>query len=663
MTPLFMRSARVLLLATLVSTGFAQNPYRVLDWKSEYSLNAYLLQRMHGQYEMRRNKLDAALQSGPAAAAYAADCRQRFLQVLGPLPERAQLNAAVTGIVNGEGYNVEKVVYESLPGHHVTTNLYVPPGKGPFPGVLLLCGHEDAAKAAESYQETAILFVRNGFVVLIVDPVSQSERRQLTDSRGVPIVRGGTTEHTLLNAASNLAGTSTVAYELWDNTRGLDYLVSRPEVDSLRIGCLGNSGGGMQTVYFLAYDKRVKVAAVCSFLASRERNFDLSILSDGCSQMPGEGKMNLEMCDYVIASAPTPVLILSGRYDFIDYSGTLAAYNDIKRVFQVMGVPERVSLFTYDDGHGISKPKREAAVAWFRRWLCNDSVRIYETPARVLTEEELWCTSSGQVNSEFKGEITIQARNIVLADKLASDRAAFLRSGKQEIRESAKRLLSLHETDSPVKAERLGPARIGPFEWEKVILRRDGEIPLPILQAFPEKEVQKVVIWFSDRGKSRLADSVALMKRYLREGAAVLLCDLRGFGETADKAEFNDPKYYSSEYRNAMLAVHIGESLAGERVRDVRTVLDYVKSEQRLSHRPVGIFASGAATLPSLQTMLFEDSNVQLTLYRSLSSFKTILQKPMERDWYSYVIPGILHFYDIPDLIELVGRERVRVAD
>jgi dienelactone hydrolase len=647
----------------VVGVGVSQKQYNVLDWKSEYSVNAYLIQRMHQQYAARHQALQEALRSKSSVIQYAQDCRQRFLQVLGSLSPKTPLHPVITGTIRREGYATQKVIYESFIDHHVTANLYVPDGTGPFPGVLLFCGHEDAAKATESYQETAILFVRNGFVVLVIDPISQSERRQFTDSNGIPLVRGGTTEHTLLNATSNLLGTSAVAYELWDNVRGLDYLSTRPEIDASRIGCLGNSGGGMQTVYFLAYDSRVKVAAVCSFLSSRERNFDLSIVSDGCSQMPGEGRLHLEMSDYIIASAPTPVLVLAGRYDFIDYTGTVDAYNNLKSVYTSWGEPEKVSLFTYDDGHGISKPKREAAVSWFRRWLCNDSTEIHEPTLKTLSEMELWCTSTGQVNSQYAGEISVERRNITLNDSLEDGRRAFLRRDRQEILRSVMGLLSLENSGHEFDVERAGFVKEGSIEWGKVILRRIGEIPLPVLEAFPAGSPRKLVVWFPDQSKNKLADSATLMEQYLLDGSAVLLCDIRGMGETADKAELNDPKYYNREYRNAILALHTGESLVGQRVRDIRTVLDFVRTEPRLRDLPVEIYASGAATLPALHALLFEDNKYQLNLYNSLRSFKTILQSPMEKNWYSYVIPGVLQYYDIPDLIDLVGRQRVHLVD
>jgi dienelactone hydrolase len=652
-------------LAALCCPSFAQaqNQFDVLDWKTEYSVNTFLIQKIHRQSELRHHALDTALRSQDRIRAYQETCRKSYLQILGSLPQRSALHAMVTGTVRRDGYSIEKIIYESFEHHHVTANLYLPDGKGPFPAALLFCGHEDAGKATESYQKTAILFARNGIIVFVIDPLSQSERRQMTDTSGVPTVRGGTTEHTLLNASSNLLGTSVAAYELWDNIRGLDYLETRPEVDTTRIGCLGNSGGGMQTVYFMGFDVRVKVGAVCSFLTSRERTFELSQAFDGCSQIPGEGKMQLEMSDFLIAAAPKPILVLAGRYDFIDYDGTLAAFKELKQVYEWLHQSDRVSLFTYDDGHGMSKPKREAAVTWFRRWLYDDSTHVTESGIAGLPEKELCCTSTGQVNSFFKNEATVVKRNLSFFDILKKNRVTFLQASRETVISRIMNVLAIQSIEHEVDIETMGEVNAGACSWQKMIVRKRGEIPLPLLLAFPPIKPVKVVVWLTSQGKNTLADSADFVQKYLQTGAAVILCDLRGLGETADKSELNDPKYFNREYRNAMLALHAGESLVGERTKDVLTVLDYIASNEHLKCLPIKLDASGCATLPALHALLFNQTVAQLNLHGSIRSFKTILLNPTKKDWYSFVIPDVLRNYDIPDIVRLVGSQNVNFIE
>ena len=112
--------------------------------------------------------------------------RLEFIEALGGFPEKTPLNARVVGTLKGDGFRVEKVIYESRPNHHVTAVLYLPEGKGPFPAVLVPCGHSDKAKAAEAYQRISQLLVRNGLAALCYDPIGQGERKQLLTEDGKP---------------------------------------------------------------------------------------------------------------------------------------------------------------------------------------------------------------------------------------------------------------------------------------------------------------------------------------------------------------------------------------------------------------------------------------------------------------------------------------------
>jgi len=73
------------------------------------------------------------------------------------------------------------VIYESRPSHYVTANLYLPEGKGPFPGAIMPMGHSDNGKAADYAQRGSILLAKNGIACLCYDPIGQGERKQLLD--------------------------------------------------------------------------------------------------------------------------------------------------------------------------------------------------------------------------------------------------------------------------------------------------------------------------------------------------------------------------------------------------------------------------------------------------------------------------------------------------
>ena len=651
--------AFLLVWALLAGRAQAQQPTpNVLDWKAPATLSTYLLLQMHAQYAPRAGELNRAAQSTAGAAAYRDSVRARFRKVLGPLPARTPLRAQVTGTLARPGFRIEKVIYESTPRHRVTANLYVPAGRGRKPGVLLFCGHEQEAKATVSYQKTAILFAQHGFVVLVIDPISQGERMQLTDAAGKSLTRGGTTEHTLLNAGAALLGRSTPAEQLWDNARGLDYLLTRPEVDTARLGCLGNSGGATQTAYFMALEPRMKVAALCSYVASGARNLELTGPADGCVMLPGAGRARLDLADWPIMFAPKPLLILAGRYDFVDYSQIEAAAAETKRVYQALGQPDKVSLFTYDDGHGISQPKREEAVRWFRQWLYNDPAAIREGALATLSEKELRCTTTGQVNTAFRDEETLASTHLAEAQKLAAARQS--RSPAATTAAVKQRWAVVPGAQGyrnfTVNIERRDTLRRAGVALQKLILRRAGEPPVPALLAMPEGAAPtKVVVWLPGQGKAALADSAGLLQSYLRQGAAVLLADLRGLGETTDPAALNDPKYYNREYRNSQLALHLGRPLLAQRITDVFIVLSVLQNEPRLAKLPVELHASGRAASAVLHAAVLEPGIAHLALHQAPLSYQQLLEQPTTKDAYSEVVPGVLRHYDLPELRRALG--------
>src|SRR5437016_4167000 len=137
-----------------------------------------------------RRKVVDALRTPEDVRRRQEEIRAKFFAALGPFPEKTPLRPRMTGTIPRDGYRVENLVYESRPDHHVPANLYVPDGKGPFPGVLFPLGHYGWPRAAEEYQRTCILLAKNGFVVLTYDPPGQGERHQLVAPVGPPAAHG-----------------------------------------------------------------------------------------------------------------------------------------------------------------------------------------------------------------------------------------------------------------------------------------------------------------------------------------------------------------------------------------------------------------------------------------------------------------------------------------
>ena len=130
-----------------------------------------------------------------------------------------------------------------------------------------------AAKTRAFYQDLCLGLVKQGYVVLVYDPVGQGERRIFYDPRleGSPVGEA-TSEHEMVGIQSLLGGESIARYMIWDGMRAIDLLQSLPYVDPKRIGISGCSGGGTLTAYLAALDDRLQVAAPSCYITDWEDN-------------------------------------------------------------------------------------------------------------------------------------------------------------------------------------------------------------------------------------------------------------------------------------------------------------------------------------------------------------------------------------------------------
>ena len=161
-----------------------------------------------------------------------------------------------------------------MPNFYVTGCLFIPDGiEEKAPAILNVFGHNQEAFRAELYQLVYLNLVRKGFIVLAIDPLGQGEAVQYYDpDLGFSSVGYTVLEHCYFGNICFLTGVSPGRYFAWDGIRGIDYLLTRDDVDPDRIGVTGFSGGGAVTSYISALDDRVKVSVPCSWpVASRRQ--------------------------------------------------------------------------------------------------------------------------------------------------------------------------------------------------------------------------------------------------------------------------------------------------------------------------------------------------------------------------------------------------------
>ena len=584
--------------------------------------------------------------------------RKDWMQAVGPFPERTPLNGKTVGVIEADGYRIERVLYESRPGHHVTGNLYIPEGEGPFPGVLVPCGHSRNGKASGAYQSSCILMALHGFVVLIYDPIGQGERCQLLDD-GQPVI-WGTTEHTLTDIGARLTGVCAANYRIWDGIRSLDYLISRPEVDPERIGCTGNSGGGTLTAYLMVTDDRILAAAPSCYITSLSRLFHTRGPQDGEQNITAQVALGIDHADYLTMRAPKPTLVATATHDFFDIDGSWDSFREAKRLYGILGFGERVDLFEYPDRHGFSQPRREAVLRWMRRWLQGIDDAPTEPELTLQTDEALQVTESGQVVKDFGGT-TVWDLSLRRAEQLAEDREAFWRDGsKEECLDEVRRLAGIRPiADKPV-AKSAGSVQRDEYTIEKLRIERDGEPPLPGLLFLPdERDGQLAAVLYVDgRGKHVGAEPGGAIQTLVNQGHAVLAIDMRGSGETTPATTRH---FRGNEFPLTYLGIHLGRPLPGQRAEDVLAALEVLLEREEVDPEQVRLVGIERGGPVALHAAALEPRFTEVAIEEAIESWIDVVATPLARGQLEQIVPGALERYDLPDLVRAIAPRPVQV--
>lgn len=577
------------------------------------------------------------------------ELRTKFIEALGGFPDKSDLKPQVTGKLERNGYVVEKVIFESRPNHHVTANLYLPAGKGPFPVVLMPIGHSANGKVAS--QNMAVMLASQGIASFPYDPISQGERRQLLDEKGKAFVPSMTNEHTLIGVGALLNGESTASYRIWDGIRALDYLCSRPEIDSKRIGCTGVSGGGTLTSYLMALDDRIVAAAPSCYITSLERLFATIGPQDAEQNITGQVAFGMDHADYILLRAPKPTLLLAATKDFFNIDGTWASFREAKRVYSMLGAPEKIDLAETDTTHGYPKGHREPMVRFMKRWLLDKIEPYTEEVLKLDSEADLRCTRTGQVLEDLKGKSVFDL-NREKAAELAKLRAKMSLTNS-ELRARVSRMIGMELAAPAATMTRAGTIDRDSYRIEKLIFETEPGMQIPALLFVPAGKVDlPIVIYLNGLGKSADAAKGGPIEKLALAGNRVLAIDPRGFGEVAPGNPPKTPSYFGVDFTNAFLALHLNRPLLGQRVSDVLSVMRYMANE---SGQELSIVGIGSAAPIALHTAALSPIVKQTTIEKGLISWTNVVHTPVSYDQLTHIIPGALKVYDLPDLATLIA--------
>lgn len=595
---------------------------RVLESQSEGpSITAYLAYQLERAWAFDAARLErfARVRSEADVRALQDELRRKALGLIGGLPEtKTPLNARVTGTIAMDGYRIEKLVFESLPGVHVTALVYVPEGAaGEKPAVLLACGHSPIGKAHPGYQEIAVRLVRRGYVVLCWDPVGQGERSQLWDkARGRSRYNLVCGEHAVLGNFATIAGTSLVRYMVWDGIRAVDYLLSRGDVDGGRIAITGTSGGGFQSTWIGALDPRIAVIMPSCFPTALPMRMANRIFEDPDSDPeqdpPGLVSEGIDHPGLLLLSYPRPLHVSAAVLDFFPIEGTRKTLRELAAVYTRLGKRDRVALSEGYHKHQYSAENQAKAFAFLDRTFGRPPSRLAE--AKTLPAEAIRCTPSGQVREDLAGRSLLEVmRDDMRAHPPAARTIAELYRGAGYPGASAWPVVAFSGAPprDAIAWEAAGSDRVGTAVIDRYRLHHSGGLVIPLVHVRRSGGPQgQLVLRLSLLGKLGPSDWPAVEPR-LAEGRELVSFDLRGLGETRMRykaASIDDPALappdeetaYASPLSGVLANYVYNAQLLGrpylfEMIEDVEIAVRFAR--ERLGARNVAIEAPGDAQL------------------------------------------------------------------
>ncbi len=289
-------------------------------------------------------------------------------------PSRTPLNPRFRNKKVLDGYTIESVVFESLPGFFVTGNLYRPTGNLKSKSqAVILCPHghfddpKDYGRFTKDMQTRCASFAKMGAVVFAYDMVGWGESVQLS--------------HEFSNV---------LPFQTWNSIRVIDFLLTLPEADPKRIAVTGASGGGTQTFLVTALDDRVKVSIPVVMVSAH--------FFGGCtceSGMPIHKSGNTVYTNAEIAclAAPRPMLLVSDGSDWTKNNESVE-YPFAQSIYKLYDQAKKVeNVHLKSEVHDYGVNKRLAAYNFIAKHL--------KLKIKNITD------ANGKINERF---VTIQDR-------------------------------------------------------------------------------------------------------------------------------------------------------------------------------------------------------------------------------------------------------------
>ncbi len=620
------------LLTLLLPLACAAQPDPFLHW---------LNQKAQHQLD-QRDRTIAQITTRAQADARRAEVRKKILDSIGGLVTyNGPLRSRVTGTIKANGYAIEKVIFESLPGFYITANLYRPATPGRYPAILVPAGHTQEGKPEA--QHLAANLARKGYIALTYDPIGQGEREQTyLPELGRALSGGGGNEHIELGGRSLLIGQSVARYFIHDAKRSVDYLLSRPDVDPARLGVTGCSGGGAIATYAGAFDPRLKVAASACFINSF-RTLYTGPTADSEMTLPRFLVNGLDWADVFNLPAPLPWLLLATTEDYFTPAGAQPVYDEVRHFYKLYNAEEKVRFAVGPGPHGTPRESREEIYRWMNRWLKNEQASSADEEVHLYTNHELKVTASGNVDGEPQSRKLYQ----VIHEEYKATRQP---KSTADLKAKLNTLNIAHTGPAPQLTN-------GQFESEPGItinakLHRPNETGRrPAVIVVEEKRLP--VPLYVQRSQS----TEAIVEGYKSQGYIVLEVEPRDSPAVVDGRPF-----LGNWLTNERVEI-IGGHLPAMRAHDILAAVSLLEKHPDVDPAKITAYARGAKGFWLLLAAAVDPRLKRIWLDRTPISFQSALESPLTNNLFEALIPGFARHWDLADLKTLIGPARIYSTD
>ncbi|MCX7425616.1 MAG: acetylxylan esterase [Planctomycetia bacterium] len=531
---------------------------------------------------------------------------------LWPMPTKTPDHAVIHGRVDRDGFTVERVFFESFPGHFVTGNLYRPKGKsGKLPGVLCPHGHwangrfydlgekeigwalvrgQERFDPAGRFplQARCVQLARMGCVVFHYDMVGYADSRQLEHRPGFRPAMNTPENWGYFSPQAELRLENMMGLQTYNSIRTLDWFSELPDVDPKRIAVTGASGGGTQTFMLSALDPRPAVAFPAVMVSTAMQGG--CTCENACYLRVGTG--NIELAGLI---APRPL----GMTAADDWTKEIAAKGlpELKSLYKMLGVEDLVMatpLLQFP--HNYNYVSRAVMYHWLNRHLklgFTEPVVEGDFKPLSIAEMTVWDAQHPKPSGDDDYErslvrwITEDSEKQMAA---AAPRDAASLAEYRRVVGGAVDVMIGRELPPPGTIECIArqERELGPWRLATFLLRNTPEheeVPAVMLQ--PKEPGDRTAIWIDSRGKQALFDEqgkpIPAVERLLSAGVSVLGLDLFGQGEfTADGKPIAKSRLNRSgsdawaEYAGYTFGYN--HPVFSERVHDILAAVSFVKN-------------------------------------------------------------------------------------